>query len=121
MKILFAEDDPFLSKELGMYLKTEGISSSVVVNGQEALDAMRSSKPDVLLLDIDMPVKNGWDVLEEMRADEDLKDIHVIMLSNSSGADNMSKAVSLGAPDYFVKANTDLDVLLQTLLKWKAK
>lgn len=81
-------------------------------NGQKAIDYLyeqgdfkntENPVPGLILLDIKMPLKNGFDVLNILKNDEDLKRIPVVMLSTSHSSDDVKKALSLGANDYIVK------------------
>ena len=106
-QVLLVEDEPFLS---GMYqtkLKLEGFNVDTAADGEEALEKMKGTKYDIILLDIMMPKLNGFDVLKEMRADKKgpLGSIPVIMLTNLGQKSDVEQAMALGANDYIVKAH----------------
>lgn len=103
-KILIVEDDRALVTVLRDELGGHGFSASVAGDGEEALKKMRASQPDLVLLDLVMPVMDGFSVLEEMRGDDGLRDIPVVVLSNLGEDDDIKRALKLGALDYFVKA-----------------
>ncbi len=106
-KIVFlAEDDLFLSDMYRTKFKLSGYDMPHAENGEEALKLLREQKPDIMLLDIVMPKKNGFDVLKEVKEDKDLKDIPVIMLTNLSQKDDVDKGLELGAVDYIIKAHS---------------
>jgi CheY-like chemotaxis protein len=84
------------------------------VNGQEALDLVRSLKPQVVLLDIQMPVMNGLDVLKEIKSDPKLKDIAVIMVSAYTSAEDIEQSMNLGASG-FIKKPVIMDILLSNV------
>lgn len=111
--ILVVEDDEFISSIYEKKLSMEGYAVRLAGNGEEALQMMRERHPDVVLLDIIMPVKDGLETLREMRADAALKDIRVAVLSNLSDEREVGFAKELGAVDYLVKA----DVSVQELAK----
>ena len=103
--LLVVEDDEFISAIYSKKLSLEGYAVRLAENGERALSMMREEKPDLVLLDIIMPVKDGFETLREMRADEKLRDIKVVVLSNLSEDKEMSQTRELGAIDYLVKAN----------------
>lgn len=107
-KILVAEDDNFLLLAIKDKLSRAGFEVVTAINGVEALKEMREKKPDLILLDLVMPQKGGFETLEEMRADNELSDIPVIILSNLGNESDIKKAKELGAEDYLVKANFSL-------------
>lgn len=104
-KVLLAEDDQFLQKMYAAKLSREGLEVEGVEDGEKALAAMRARRPDIVLLDIMMPKKDGFTVLEEMKADSVLKDIPVIVLSNLGEVEDVKRAKRLGADDYLIKAH----------------
>lgn len=118
MDILLAEDDTFLAKIYTSLLKEEGYEVTRVKNGKEALEAMQEEKPKVLLLDMLMPKKDGFAVLEEMQGDSALKKIPVIVLSSLEQESDIKKAMSLGAKDYFTKSAMDTSDLAKKVKKY---
>lgn len=104
-KILIAEDDDFLR---GMYqskLEMEGFLVDVAENGKEAFKAMEKNPPNLILLDILMPVMNGFEFLHQLKASKKNKNIPVILLTNLSGKEDLDKGIKLGAKDYLIKAH----------------
>ena len=104
--IFLAEDDPLMS---GMYMrafKLNDFDLKMAFDGEEAINTLKSMnpKPVVVILDIMMPKKNGFDVLKEMKEDSTLKDIPVILLTNLSGEKDIKKAKDLGATLCLVKS-----------------
>jgi len=108
MKILIVEDEKALSKVLKEKFESAKFTVKTVDNGNEVLRATKSMKPDMILLDIILPGKQGLDVLEELKADNNLNTIPVIMISNIDSDNDIKKALSLGAVDYFVKSQHPL-------------
>lgn len=104
-KLLVVEDDEFISAIYAKKLSMEGYGVRLAENGEKALSMMREEKPDLVLLDIIMPVMDGFETLRQIRADEKLRDIKVAVLSNLSEDKEMSQTRELGAVDYIVKAN----------------
>lgn len=106
-KILIVEDEKILSDLLEKKLREEGYEVSVAENGEKGLEKMREEKFDLILLDIIMPKMGGFEVLEEMQKDENLKEIPVIVISNSGQPVEISRALELGVKDYIVKTEFD--------------
>lgn len=104
--ILIVEDERPLSHALEMKLKSQGYATKVVTNGQDAIAELKNGKYEIVLLDLIMPVMDGFGVLEEMK-NQKLK-VPVIVLSNLGQDEDRTKAKALGAVDYFVKSNTPI-------------
>jgi len=106
-KILIIEDEEILSNLLEKKLKEIGYDVSVAFDGEEGLNKIKELKPDLVLLDIIMPKKGGFEVLEEMQKESQLKKIPVIIISNSGQPVEISKALDLGVKDYLIKTQFD--------------
>jgi CheY-like chemotaxis protein len=106
--ILLAEDDRFLRRACETKLRQRGFNVRVAVDGDETLALVRERIPDLLLLDLLMPKRDGLSVLEALRADETTRGIPVVILSNSSKDFEMRTASTLGAVDYWIKSNLSL-------------
>lgn len=102
-KILIIEDEEVLLNLLQKKLTQEGYEISVARNGGEGLRIMRDVKPDLILLDIVMPKMGGFEVMEEMGKEPELKKIPVIIVSNSGQPVEIDKAQQLGAKDWLIK------------------
>ncbi len=116
-KILFIEDEPTLQKAVKEILTQENFEVSKALDGEKGLELIKKEKPDLVLLDLILPKKDGFTVLEEMKANEDTKDIPVIVLTNLEGMGDVEKALRLGANTYLVKANYELEDLVQKVKK----
>ena len=116
-KILFIEDAPDFQKEVGEALKFEEFKILSALDGEVGLELIKKEKPDLVLLDLILPKKDGFAVLKEMKEDENLKDIPVIVLTNLEGMGDVEKAMSLGATTYLVKANYELDDVVAKIKK----
>lgn len=115
-KILLVEDDQFLSSLLKTRLEKEKFEVLLAHDGPEALKFLREQKPDLILLDIILPGMSGFEVLEEVRRDPQLRDkksIPVIVISNLGQEADVEKGKELGAVDYFVKARVSIDELVK--------
>ncbi len=102
-KIVLAEDEPQIARLIEFKLKKEGYQVIWKENGKEALEAIKEDKPDLILLDIMMPVMGGYEVLRHIKKDEGLKDIPVIMLTARAQEKDVVKGIDLGAEDYITK------------------
>lgn len=107
-KIVFVEDETTLQKMLATALKEAGYDVITAADGEEGLAAVRSEKPDLVLLDLILPKMDGFTVLGEIKKDEATAHTPVIVLTNLESAEDVGKVVALGATTYLVKANYDL-------------
>jgi len=85
-KVLIVEDEPIIAMLLGRIVEGTGASVELAYNGEEALTKIRQGKPDLMLLDLIMPVKSGEEVLQELAADPELKDLPVIIITTKDRA-----------------------------------
>lgn len=120
-KILLAEDDKFLSRAYKDGLEEAGFEVVIALDGESAIEKVKSEKPDLVLLDLIMPVKNGFEVLGEMVTDDRLKDIPVIILSNLSQESDVERGKALGAVDYLVKADYSLQAVVEKVAEHLAR
>ena len=90
----------------------EGFGVVEAGGGKEALELLKKQKPTVILLDLVMPGIDGFEVLDKIRKDPDIKDIPVVVLSNLGEKENVDRAKTLGADDYLVKAHFVLDEIV---------
>lgn len=104
-KILLVEDDPFLIDIYSTKLKESGFSVVTAADGEEAISKMREENPDLALLDVVLPQKEGWEILKEIKSDPKLKEIPIIILSNLSQKEEVEKGLNLGATKYLIKAH----------------
>lgn len=109
--ILLAEDDKFLRRAAETKLKQAGFDVRVAVDGEEALVQAREQPPDLMLLDLLMPKRDGLSVLKALKADTATAGIRVVIISNSSKDLEMQNASDLGAVDYWIKSNLSLQEL----------
>ena len=102
-RILVADDDPLSIKLLNFRLRSVGHEVILAVNGGEALEITTREKPDLVLLDIMMPVMNGFQVLRKLKLQEETKDIPVIMLTSKVQEKDVVFGLEGGAEDYITK------------------
>ncbi|MDH5533832.1 MAG: response regulator [Candidatus Pacebacteria bacterium] len=111
--VLVAEDDAFYGNVFKTKLAKEGYDVVVAVNGKKALELAAERVPDLMLLDLVMPVMDGFETLQSVKADEKLKNVPVIILSNLGQDSDVEKAKKLGAKDYFVKSNVSIQKVVE--------
>ncbi|HKW78380.1 MAG TPA: response regulator [Candidatus Limnocylindria bacterium] len=118
-KILFADDEEQIRKLLSTYLSRQGYEVTVATDGYEALKAVRSSAPDLVITDVMMPNMNGFELTRRLRADHRTARIPVLMLSARKEADEVLKGYSEGADEYVAKPieMTVLAAKIDVLLK----
>ena len=105
-KILVVEDDQILSSLLMRSLENEHFEVRAAFDGIQGELEIRTWHPDLVLLDLLMPNKDGVGVLSDIRADPETMKTHVIVFSNVSGEDTIAKVKKFGVTEYFIKANT---------------
>jgi DNA-binding response OmpR family regulator len=114
-RILIVDDEKALSHALDLKLQHEGFFTAVAHNGDECLKALEKDKYDIVLLDVMMPVLDGFQVLERLQQAPE-KPI-VFVLSNLSQGEDEARVYELGAKKYFVKSNTPLSVIVDEVKK----
>jgi DNA-binding response OmpR family regulator len=102
-KVLIADDEPNIVAALEYLLRSSGYDTRVVSDGEQALALLESYVPDVVLLDIMMPVKSGYEVCQRMRERPEWRHIKIVMLSAKGREAEVSKGLSLGADLYITK------------------
>jgi DNA-binding response OmpR family regulator len=119
MKILIVDDEPDLASTVEYRLKFADCQTFTASNGREGLERAAAEKPDLILLDTNMPVMNGHEMLEALRADPALRQIPVIMLTARSESQDIAAASAHGVSDYVTKPFdfAQLMAKIQTTLK----
>ncbi|MBZ1348906.1 MAG: response regulator [Candidatus Liptonbacteria bacterium] len=113
--VLLVEDDKFLSSLLKNRLEKEGIIVYLAEDGEIAFEALRQQNPDLVLLDIILPKKTGFEFLEEIQQNPLLKNKPVIIISQLGQEADVSRGKELGAIEYFVKAQTSIEDLVKKI------
>lgn len=117
-KILIVEDEQILGEIILNKLQSEGYNVSLASDGEQGIQKIRELLPDLVLLDIVMPKKNGLEVLEDMKGDDKLKNIPVVVISNSGQQSEIERIVDLGVRDYIIKAQFSPDEVLEKVRKY---
>ena len=117
-RILIADDEPNILISLEYLMKRQGYEVLVARDGQEALDQLRAQRPRLVLLDVMMPRKSGFEVCAELRADEAIRDTLVLMLTAKGRDTDVAKGMGVGADAYMTKpfSTKDLAARVRQLL-----
>lgn len=102
-KVLIVDDEPNIVTALEFLLRRSGYDVRLATNGAEALEQVAAYRPDVVLLDVMMPVKSGYEVCQKIRERPELAPIRIVMLSAKGGEAEINKGLSLGADLYITK------------------
>jgi len=102
-KILIADDEPNIVISLEYLLKREGYVVVIARDGQEALDSITRERPDLVLLDVMMPKKTGFEVCQAVRASDDLQATKILMLTAKGRDTDLAKGLAMGADAYITK------------------
>jgi len=116
-KILLIEDEEIMLNLLQRKLTQENYEVLIARDGQEGLEVMEKELPDLVLLDIIMPKKGGFEVMEEMGKIPKLKNIPVIIVSNSGQPVELDRAGKLGAKDWLIKTEFDPQEVIDKVVK----
>lgn len=114
-KILIAEDDKFLSSAYKLKLTKAEFDVRVVSNGSEVLEELKSFEPDLILLDLVMPIMDGFVALDEIKKLEKFKSIPILVASNLGQKEDIDRAIKLGANDFVIKSDMSLDELIKKI------
>ena len=105
---MIAEDDIFFGTILKVGLTEENFDVLVVKNGEDAMKAMRARRPDLLVLDLVLPIKDGFEVIKEVEADAKLKGTKIMIFTNLAQEEDRDRASELGVHDFFLKASISI-------------
>lgn len=113
-KILLADDEEDIKIVIKIYLESKGHTVVTAFDGLDAIDKAESEKPDLILLDIMMPIMNGFEVCSRLKENKATASIPIVMLSAASQKDSVEKGLSVGAVDYIIKPfeTTKLDEVM---------
>lgn len=116
ISILIAEDDPFLGKIMSNRLKEEGFNIDNAIDGAEALSKIAKNSYSLVLLDLIMPGKTGFEVLKELKAKK--SSVPVLVFTNLAQEEDRREVMNLGAKGYYVKSDIAMDELVETIQKF---
>lgn len=119
-KILVIEDDKFLRRVYESKLPKEGFRVVSAVDGQDGIDKMKLEIPDLVLLDLIMPRKSGFEVLAEVRQIKSLAKIPILVLSNLGQDEDIERSKKLGATDFMIKSNLSIKEIIDKIKQYLA-
>jgi DNA-binding response OmpR family regulator len=121
-EVFIVEDDVAIDKAYEAKFAHEGIKIKIAEDGEEAIQILKKGyMPSLILLDLMLPKKSGFEVLEEIKKDDCLKDIPVLLLTNLAQEIDASRGLALGAEEYLVKADTKIDDLVKKVRHYLKK
>ena len=110
-KILVVDDDPYILMSLEFLMKKNGYQVMIARNGTEALEAINTVKPNLILLDIMMPDVDGYSICKHVKSKKDHKEIHVVFLSAKTKETDIQKGIDWGASLYITKPFSTRDLM----------
>lgn len=120
-KILIVEDDFPMAHVLKLKLTGLGFQVDHAPNGEQAMEYIGKNPYDIILLDLRLPKKSGFEIIQEIRANPQWKDLKIFVLSNLGQKEDLDKALELGADSYLIKADTSIHSLLEKITALIAK
>lgn len=102
-KILIADDEEDIKMVVKLFLESKGYETVTAFDGLDTIDRVKEEMPDLILLDIMMPIIDGFEVCKRLKADPELTDIPIVMLSAASQSESRQRGLDAGAVDYIVK------------------
>lgn len=111
MKVLVVEDDPHIGRMVEIKLGNNGFAVLRAADGEQGLDLIRSERPDLILLDVNMPVMDGMEVLRQVRSDPELSQVPVILMTARGEESAERQGIEMGANDYVTKPFSPRDLL----------
>lgn len=116
-RILVIEDEPSILKAMTEVFEMNGYQVMSATDGEHGLALASSGKPDIILLDLILPGKNGFEVLKELKASAELSKIPVVISSNLGDEEEIQQGLQLGASDFLIKADYDLKEVVKIIEK----
>lgn len=116
-KVLIVEDDKYLASAYRVKLTKAGFDIKIAMDGEEAIEVVNSFLPDLIILDLLMPKKDGFATLEELRKDSKWKKIPIIIASNLGQKEDIERGMKLGATDFIIKSELNLNDLVSRIQK----
>ena len=110
-RVLIAEDDPNIVESLSFVLSRDGFEVFAALDGEEALRRMRNDPPDLMILDVMLPRRNGFEILKLLKSDPALRAIPVIVLTAKGQPQDRRMAEALGVEDFMTKPFSNTDVV----------
>lgn len=114
-KVLIIEDDKVLSRVYGIKMEKEGYDVTKLSNGVDAVETAKDIKPDIIILDLMMPEKDGFETMKDLKADADTKKIPVMVVSALGTESDIKKLMDMGAHKYIVKPSSMFNDILKSI------
>jgi len=114
-KILIIEDDVILRETLSDYLVKEEFTVVTASNGEEGINLAKKERPNLILLDIILPKKDGFEVIKDLKRDEKTEKISIVLLTNLESLNDIEKALNLGATTYLIKSDYSLEEVVKKI------
>ncbi|MEK7090200.1 MAG: response regulator [Patescibacteria group bacterium] len=114
-KILFIEDDPILLKAVSAALEKEGFEVLTATDGETGIKSIEEANPNLVILDIILPKKNGYEIMEYVKLKPELAGIPIVILTNLEGSQDVERMLALGARAFLVKANYTIDEIVKAI------
>ena len=114
-RIMIIEDDKFLSSLIKVRLEREGLTVIQAFDGEEAIELLKTERPDLFVLDLIMPKVTGFEVLQAISMMPEFEKVPVIILSNLAQDSDIQKAKEFGAREYFIKVKISIDDILKKI------
>ncbi|MFZ5982441.1 MAG: response regulator [Patescibacteria group bacterium] len=114
-KILIVEDESTLQRALSEFLTLEGFEVMNALDGESGVELAKKNQPDIILLDIILPKKDGYEVIDDLRGDEKTKNIPIILLTNLETSENVNRAFEKGITTYLVKSDYKLEEVVNKI------
>lgn len=121
IKLVLVEDEEILQGVLKEKFEEAGFKMSIAADGEAAISLIRKINPKIVILDLLLPKKDGFAVLQELKASSELKNIPVVVLSNLGQDEEIKRALSLGAIDYFVKTQHPIKEVIEKIRAYAEK
>ena len=118
-RIIIIEDEEFLLEIPAKKLEESGYEVFQATNGKKGLELIKKEKPDLILTDLVMPVMSGFELMEELKKDEELAKIPVIVISNSGSQREIERSFALGAADYITKTDFNPWEIVEMIKKYR--
>lgn len=114
-KILIVEDESTLQRALSDFLNLEGFEVVNALDGESGISEAKKEKPDLILLDIILPKKDGYEVIDELKKEEETKNIPIILLTNLETSENITRAFEKGVTNYLIKSDYKLEDIVKKI------
>jgi DNA-binding response OmpR family regulator len=117
IRVFTVEDDTLLRNLLAIKFEKSNVPFEIADDGEDIVNKLKAFRPQIVIMDLMLPGRDGFELLEDIRADKSTAEIPVIIFSNKDSSEDRRRAAELGAKGFYVKAMTDLSDLMATIEK----